>query len=657
MQIARLSFLLASALTLLAFPAIQAGAASFLTEPGGEPQPVASSALLEPGDTLTARATFEPPKIEEFKLEVLSLTGVRQRTGKVPHFFGFIARAYGGPVEKHRGLPDGVSGAPVYLDGKLVGAIRSIIRPEYGSKDIVLVITIEELERLLSLPSMQSPETYQSQKTEYDQTPANDENQGEPDLISLNPPLRLDGRTYAYATERWLSQSEKVVAFKPASRIRILGTELTEQDLPPTWYRRWKSLAWAPIFSPDVPVPTKPGVPTPLKPGAPVSLLVAKGGLPLSISGTLTAVDDEGRFIAFGHSVLDMKGTVNLPLAQELIFANFISLTGNWQLSQPGPIVGTIREDRLQGVAGFLGEYRGDFVDLKVTAKDRTTGRGGEDSYQLASHPDLIVDNLPMLALFGLTKLIDNESYGTVKVDYELRLSGREEPITYTNLYHSSFAVAAASGELSQALRKLFFNDREEFKLEEVSLTADFTQQRHTARISGAELGVMEEGEFKPLEPAPDGSYEVSAKATLAVMVKLFPYRGKEEERLVVLSGDEVERHGEVRPGRWVVQVRGGSGTLPYQHDVYPAYLEKLKEEARRVVRYYQPPPPETGEEVLNLLFPPETNDLLIVELINPSERLRDDEGYIPSVRKTEVAYPDTPTVVMGFKRFDVRLK
>lgn len=649
-------FLLPLIALVIALPTSPARSATFLTEPGGKVQPIGSTALLEPGDTLTARATFDPPKIEEFKLEVLSLTGVRQRTGKVPHFFGFIARAYGDPVDRYHGLPDGVSGAPVYLDGKLVGAIRSIIRPEYGSKDIVLVITIEELERLLELPSMQSASSPREQNTEYQASPEAGGREGEPDLISLNPPLSLGGKHYAYATEA-ATPGDGVVAFKPATQIRILGTELTDRDLPPTWYRRWKSLAWAPVFTPDQDVPLNPGVVTPLKPGSPVSLLVAKGGLPLSISGTLTAVDDQGRFIAFGHSVLDMKGTVNLPLAQELIFATFTSLTGNWQLSQPGPIVGTIREDRLQGVAGFLGEYQGDFVNLKVAAKDPTTGRGGEDIYQLAAHPDLIVDNLPMLALFGLTKLIDNESYGTVKVDYELKLAGRDEPITYTNLYHSSFAVAAASGELSQALRKLFFNDREEFKLEGVSISADFTQKRRTARISGAELGVMEEGEFKPLKPAADGSYEVSTKATLAVRVKLFPYHGKEEERLVVLSGDQVERHGEVRPGRWVIQVRGGSGTLPYQHDVYPAYLEKLKEEARRVVRYHQPPPPETGEEVLALLFPPETNDLLIVELINPSERLRDDEGFLPSVRKTEVAYPDTPTVVMGYKRFDVKLK
>src|SRR5208282_5354370 len=97
----------------------------------------------------TGKTVFSGSKIEDFDVEIL---GVLENTG--PKESLILGRLSGGPLE-HTGVMQGMSGSPVYIDGKLIGAVAMAF--PYAKDPIAGIRPIEEMLRVDSLPPAPAP--------------------------------------------------------------------------------------------------------------------------------------------------------------------------------------------------------------------------------------------------------------------------------------------------------------------------------------------------------------------------------------------------------------------------------------------------------------------------------------------------------------------
>jgi hypothetical protein len=97
----------------------------------------------------TGRTVFNGDKIEDFQAEIL---GILQNTG--PRQSLILARLSGGPLE-HTGIMQGMSGSPVYIDGKLIGAVAMAF--PFAKDPIAGIRPIEEMFQVDSMPGRSTP--------------------------------------------------------------------------------------------------------------------------------------------------------------------------------------------------------------------------------------------------------------------------------------------------------------------------------------------------------------------------------------------------------------------------------------------------------------------------------------------------------------------
>src|SRR5664279_310355 len=95
------------------------------------------------------RTVFSGNQIDEFQVEIL---GVLDNAG--PKQSLILARLSGGPLE-HTGVLQGMSGSPVYIGGKLIGAVALAF--PYSKDPIAGIRPIEEMLRVASLPAAPAP--------------------------------------------------------------------------------------------------------------------------------------------------------------------------------------------------------------------------------------------------------------------------------------------------------------------------------------------------------------------------------------------------------------------------------------------------------------------------------------------------------------------
>ena len=97
-----------------------------------------------------------------------------------------------------------------------------------------------------------------------------------------------------------------------------------------------------------------PSEPLPdLAPGGAVGVSLIEGDLDLSVTGTITHIDD-GRVYAFGHPFYNL-GPTQFPMKKAYVYSVFPSLYQSWKIAAALDAVGTVDQDRTTAIAGRLG--------------------------------------------------------------------------------------------------------------------------------------------------------------------------------------------------------------------------------------------------------------------------------------------------------------
>ncbi|WP_226870379.1 SpoIVB peptidase S55 domain-containing protein [Megasphaera massiliensis] len=379
------------------------------------------------GMTGYAKTVVQGTEIQTFPVEIL---GVMKNSG--PSGDLILAKFSGPLIEQTGGIAQGMSGSPVYIDGKLLGAVA------YGwsftNSRIGMITPINDMLKLWNVPTKEEIRPF---------------NARESSLIPIATPLMMSG--FDTTSAEWMKSKLPDYNFMP------VDTASASTD--------------------DVAMP--------LEPGSSVAAAFVNGDMKMGAIGTVTYVDND-HIVAFGHPFLK-KGSINYFMHNAYIFTVVNNLSSSFKLGSIGAEVGKITQDRGAGISGQY-DYLAPGIPVTINVRDTDTDTA------MTKRVKIIEDNelTPVLAATTVyntvNKTIDRTGGGTATLSYTIRSSnGRDKDITRHNMYYSEENINEKSiDELYNVLDILKHNEFIDYPVLDITMNVDITQARKSAAIVDA---------------------------------------------------------------------------------------------------------------------------------------------------------------------------
>ncbi len=489
---------LLSALAALALPATAAagqGVRLHAVVPPGPPPAIMPLADVRPGMVGQALTVFQGTKPEPFKVRVVSVM-----RNFLPKQDVILIRAEDPRVE-FSGIVAGMSGSPVYIDGKLVGAVAYAW--SFAKEPLGGVTPIESMLAERRRPRRVSREYFAAGDAGVPRLPANlrasapHDAFGAPDALSRGLGLPPMGPAAATGEPRLMRASVplSVSGFAPRT-VAELADELRPSGLVPLQAGGGR----------------RPGPPAAghVEAGSAIGVELVRGDMSTVATGTVTYLNG-GDVLAFGHPLFGM-GEVYLPLVDAEIHAFLPSLSNSFKMSSPLNEVGTLIQDRPSCIVGDL-DARSTMLPVDV----RVAGPGVEPRLfhaEIARNRRLT----PMLASMVVGNAIaDAEPDVTdmvVTVTSKVGVKGFA-PLELRDQIFSAEGVsshALASSRGLRAMGELLFNPFEPVVLDRMDVDVRVEYRRDVAEIVGISLP----------------SQDIHAGDTVDLRVTMRPYAGAE---------------------------------------------------------------------------------------------------------------------------------
>jgi hypothetical protein len=332
------------------------------------------------------KTVFLGDKVEDFDVEIL---GVLENVG--PRQSLIIVRLSGGPLQ-HTGIMQGMSGSPVYIDGKLIGALAFAF--PFAKDPIGAVRPIAEM---LPVSSETAPLRRASLPPDANLLAG----LSKPEAINgqISTPLSLGG--FTSATIEHFSPQLKSLGLEPRQGAGMGGR-----------------------------VQDRMGNPAALHPGSMISVELMTGDLAVGADGTITHIDGD-QIYAFGHRFMDL-GPTGLPFTRSEVLTLLPNLNTSFKISSPRELMGVISQDRNTAVAGTLGK-RANLLPVEINMS--RAGRNF-DTYRINMiHDRYLSPVLLQMAVFSAVDATERAAgESSISVKGEIELDGRP-PIPLSAIY------------------------------------------------------------------------------------------------------------------------------------------------------------------------------------------------------------------------------
>jgi SpoIVB peptidase S55 len=400
---------------------------------------------VQPGLKGVGKTVFAGTRIDEFQVEIL---GVLENIG--PRQSLILARLSGGPLAE-TGVLQGMSGSPVYIGGKLVGAVAMAFA--FSKEPIAGIRPIEEMMRVQPAPPRQSTRL---------------------EAWSGQLPARLPPREDVLAAGQRMVDIATPVSFGGFTRSTIehFAPQLRALGLEPLQGMSGGGLADAQL-----------GDPSRLQPGSMISVQLLSGDLSIGADGTLTCIDGQ-RVYAFGHRFL-AAGTTDLPFARSEVLTLLPNLSASFKISAPREWMGAITEDRSTAIAGRLGQ-RAATVPVSISVTERGGAAGKTSAYQFRMVNDPVIS--PFLLQMAVFSAIDATERTTGEASFgitgTIEFEGGGAPLKIANMYSGDFNLAAQAA-LSTAVPVAYAigSGFEALRLKRVALAIDSFPRKRQLQI------------------------------------------------------------------------------------------------------------------------------------------------------------------------------
>jgi hypothetical protein len=423
---------------------------------------------------------------------------------------------------EHAGIIQGMSGSPIYIDGKLLGAVA--FAWEFAKDPIAGVTPFQQ--------------TLQYVRASDKRIAAEAKGKGKASGEPFRAAARWDAAAAAAAAEPLLVEgiaSELIFAAAPSpspvaggtlAGMRAIATPLAAAGFSPRALallsERFQPLGLAPMAGGAAPdrVIREEGN-KPLEPGAPLSIALVTGDFDLSGIGTVTHVEGD-RVYGFGHPMFGL-GTCEFPMMTGFIHTVYPRASVSMKMGSPLKVVGVVDTDVSTGVAGRIG-LKPDMIPVTVRVKTGPFSEPHTYRVQMVREPNL----LPNLVMAVLTSAIDTEGNLpeelTARIKATIELQGHD-PIELVDTlsgprYTGPMGAAALFSPIASIINILVRNPMAPIRIESISCETEVSPGRTVANIESVRL------ESDRLEPG----------GQLRAFATLKPFKGERQTFEVALT-------------------------------------------------------------------------------------------------------------------------
>ncbi|HJZ12528.1 MAG TPA: SpoIVB peptidase S55 domain-containing protein [Acidobacteriota bacterium] len=397
------------------------------------------------------RTVFKGNHIEEFEVQIL---GVLENY--LPQQSLILGVLKGGGLED-TGVIAGMSGSPVFIDGKMIGAVA--YSWPFTKSAIAGITPIESMLKTQIMPAEQAPVPPPIELAEY----YNFEN-----LLKNN--LRP---APAISTE---------VAGFGKIQLTPIATPLTVSGFDPRVVERFQSLfstfGWHPMQGGAAVGHDLSSKDVNLEPGSPISVQLIKGDFDIGAIGTVT-YRDQDKVLAFGHPFFNL-GPIDFPMATAKIYTVIPSLYSSFKIGGSGATVGSIKQDQHSAVFGLMGK-QSPMIPVSVKLRDQD-GTKQAFHFEVANHR--LLSALLIDFAFQNTILVTRLGYSesTLKVTGAIQVKGTE-PVEINNIFSGAGSFADASQYVASILYTLMSNDFKDVEVKEMEIDVQASPKRKEAEL------------------------------------------------------------------------------------------------------------------------------------------------------------------------------
>jgi hypothetical protein len=539
---------------------------------------------IRPGMIAIGRTVFEGTRVEEFKVNILgvleNVIGTRRNL--------ILARLEGGPLA-NTGVIAGMSGSPVYIDGRLIGAV-SYALGAFSKEPIAGITPIAEMTDSTTLGGVRPP----GSKVQID-LPLTRENltAALAKALNWNRPFAdgpRDAQLQGVSAVAGLAGGQLGALLRPIATPLVMsgfepqvgdlfGTAFGSQGFVPTG-----GSAAAGLRSGEMPFEG------PLKPGDAIGVMLVNGDLQLGGTGTVTHIDED-RVYAFGHPLYNL-GPTEFPMTRAYVYTVLPSLFSSFKLSTTGDVIGTFLQDRATAIAGRLGSG----PKMIPVTMNLTQARGSTRTF----HFDVVNDQLftPLMTYAALLNTLSSYERQFGASTFSVRgqaLVKNHEAIAFDDLFSTTQSAMDASAYIVAPLTYLLGNDFEKVEVNGLDLTIASAEEPKTATLERVWID----------DPRP------RAGRTVPLKILLRTYRGDDEVRTLPVQ-IPVNASGTlsvmVTDGRRLNQLELREARTPQQQRSVDSVIKSLNKARRNNTIYVKLIGPEAGAvvngEVLSSLPP-----------------------------------------------------
>lgn len=409
---------------------------------------------VKEGMTGVGQTVFKGNKIEEFQVEILGV--LRNYLPQQSLILGVLK---GNNLEQ-TGVMAGMSGSPVFINGKMVGAVA--YSWPFSKTPIAGITPIESMMQSEIIPREAPP--------------------------SIVPPVEV-ANYYNFEnllTSHWSTSPTIRTDVSRFGKIELtpIATPLTISGSDPAVLERF-----TPVFSalgmqavqggsaagadPSDPASQK------LEPGSPVSVQLITGDLDIGAIGTVT-YRDANKVLAFGHPFFNL-GPTDFPMATAKIYAVVPSLYSSFKVGASGTVVGSIKQDLHSAIFGIVGSK-----SPMIPVNMELTGENGDKRafhFEVADHKLLS----PVLIDFAFQNSVQVTQLGlsesTLRVTGSIGLK-EQPPIAINNIFSGASSFANASQYVATILYTLMTNEFKHVDVQNIDIKVESTMKRQEAELS-----------------------------------------------------------------------------------------------------------------------------------------------------------------------------
>jgi len=412
----------------------------------------------------TARTVFRGSVAEEFNVEIL---------GVVPGAIGpkqdlIIGRLSGGGADR-TAVFAGMSGSPVYIDGKLVGAISYSF--PFSKEPICGITPIEQMLSMFEQKQATKSTSGEPRAFSFAELAATNWKPNFPNGAMVQSSILASGNSALGAVSGQAFQPIATpISFSGFSQetLNLFAPQLAQVGLLPV-----SAAGGAARIA-----PMKAANENTLQGGASVSMQLTRGDYSLAAAGTVTFRDGD-KIYAFGHPFLNL-GTSDLPMAESSVVTVIPSVNNSFKLAVPDAMVGSMTQDRQTGVFGKLGQAP-KMIPVKLTLE---TSRNNQEvlNYEVVKD-DFLTPLLLNITIYNA--ITANERAlgdSTVAIKGEIKFKN-QEPVKierrFSGMQASQYTAASIAAPVGALVRSRF----DDAEISEINLTLTSIDGSKTADL------------------------------------------------------------------------------------------------------------------------------------------------------------------------------